>query len=160
MQNTEFQVPILELKSLHSQCTLKTIYPSREVIPDLWIVCHDIQSVPTDVEPHSGSWSIRGLRRAQELFSWVLHLSFPLKKLKPIRTSKYIRRKFILENTGHSVSPDQMLAVDTPTLCKLLCCGRQTAVQIGDLAHARITMNSRVLWSVQRIREYLYDISC
>ena len=53
-----------------------------------------------------------------------------------------------------------MLAVDTPTLCKLLRCGRQTAVQIGDLAHARITMNSRVLWSVQRIREYLYDISC
>jgi len=89
-----------------------------------------------------------------------LHLSFPLKKFKIIRTSYYIRRKTILENKGHSVSPDQMLAVDTPTLCKLLCCGRQTAVQIGDLAHARITMNSRVLWSVQRIREYLYDISC
>ena len=34
------------------------------------------------------------------------------------------------------------------------------AVQIGDLAHARITMNSRVLWSVQRVKEYLYEISC
>ena len=42
---------------------------------------------------------------------------------------------------------------------KLLCCGRHTAVQIGDLANARITMNTRVLWSVQRIKEYLYDIS-
>ena len=65
-----------------------------------------------------------------------------------------------MENKGHSINPDQMLAVDTPTLCKRLGCGRQTAVQIGDLAHARITMNSRVLWSVQRIREYLDDISC
>ena len=139
---------------------LENFIPPGEVIPDLRTVCHDTSSVPTDVEPHSGSWSIRGPRRAQELFSWVLHLSFPLKKIKIIRTSYYIRRKSILENKGHSVSPDQMLAVDTPTLCKLLCCGRQTAVQIGDLAHARITMNSRVLWSVQRIREYLDDISC
>ena len=48
---------------------------------------------------------------------------------------------------------------NTDTLCKLLCCGRHTAVQIGDLANARITMNTRVLWSVQRIKEYLYDIS-
>ncbi|MFR3175978.1 MAG: hypothetical protein ACLT3G_02885 [Acutalibacteraceae bacterium] len=52
------------------------------------------------------------------------------------------------------------MAVDTESLCKLLDCGRHTAVQIGDLAHARITMNSRVLWSVQRVKEYLYEISC
>ena len=49
---------------------------------------------------------------------------------------------------------------NTESLCKLLDCGRHTAVQIGDLAHARITMNSRVLWSVQRVKEYLYEISC
>ena len=48
----------------------------------------------------------------------------------------------------------------TPTLCKLLCCGRYTAIQIGDLAHARIVTNSRVLWSVQRIKEYVYKIAC
>ena len=64
-----------------------------------------------------------------------------------------------MDSTDKNFSPDQMLTVDTPTLCKLLCCGRYTAVQIGDLAHARITMNSRVLWCVQRIKEYLYDIS-
>lgn len=64
-----------------------------------------------------------------------------------------------MENNGNNLSPDKMLTVDTPTLCQLLCCGRQTAVQIGDLAHARITMNTRVLWSVQRVREYLYNIS-
>lgn len=60
----------------------------------------------------------------------------------------------------NDLSPDQCLAVDTESLCKLLDCGRHTAVQIGDLAHARITMNSRVLWSVQRVKEYLYEISC
>lgn len=57
----------------------------------------------------------------------------------------------------NDLPPEQCLAVDTDTLCKLLCCGRHTAVQIGDLANARITMNTRVLWSVQRIKEYLYD---
>ena len=38
----------------------------------------------------------------------------------------------------NDLSPDQCLAVDTESLCKLLDCGRHTAVQIGDLAHARI----------------------
>lgn len=61
---------------------------------------------------------------------------------------------------SNNLPPEQCLAVDTEKLCQLLNCGRYTAVQIGDLAHARISMNSRVLWSVQRIREYLYDISC
>ena len=44
----------------------------------------------------------------------------------------------------NDLPPEQCLAVDTDTLCKLLCCGRHTAVQIGDLANARITMNTRV----------------
>ena len=34
----------------------------------------------------------------------------------------------------NDLSPDQCLAVDTESLCKLLDCGRHTAVQIGDLA--------------------------
>ena len=38
----------------------------------------------------------------------------------------------------NDLPPEQCLAVDTDTLCKLLCCGRHTAVQIGDLANARI----------------------
>ena len=37
----------------------------------------------------------------------------------------------------NDLPPEQCLAVDTDT----------------------ITMNTRVLWSVQRIKEYLYDIS-
>ena len=60
----------------------------------------------------------------------------------------------------NDLSPDQCLAVDTESLCKLLDCGRHTAVQIGDLAHARITMNSRVLWSVQRVRDLMLTEPC
>lgn len=32
----------------------------------------------------------------------------------------------------NDLPPEQCLAVDTDTLCKLLCCGRHTAVQIGE----------------------------
>ena len=60
----------------------------------------------------------------------------------------------------NDLSPEQCLAVDTESLCKLLDCGRHTAVQIGDLAHARITMNSRVLWSVQRVKVLALFPSC
>lgn len=42
----------------------------------------------------------------------------------------------------NDLPPEQCLAVDTDTLCKLLCCGRHTAVQIGDLANARINNSS------------------
>lgn len=73
---------------------------------------------------------------------------------------KYLGRAIMEKRKPNDLSPDQCLAVDTESLCKLLDCGRHTAVQIGDLAHARITMNSRVLWSVQRVKEYLYEISC
>ena len=75
-----------------------------------------------------------------------------------------MQRGFImLDNTttvSSALNTEQLLTVDTPTLCKLLCCGRYTAIQIGDLAHARIVTNSRVLWSVQRIKEYVYKIAC
>lgn len=65
-----------------------------------------------------------------------------------------------MEKTRESNIPvEQRLTVDTDSLCKLLNCGRHTAVQIGDLAHARIVMNTRVLWSVQKVQEYVYDIS-
>lgn len=59
----------------------------------------------------------------------------------------------------NNLSPALRVAVTTDSLCELLDCGRYTAVQIGDLAHARVTMNSRVLWSVQKVQEYIYDIA-
>lgn len=58
------------------------------------------------------------------------------------------------------------LAVDTEKLCELLSCGRPTAVKIGDLAKARIEVGvnetskrPRLLWNVQKIQEYLNEIS-
>lgn len=60
----------------------------------------------------------------------------------------------------NDLSPDQCLAVDTESLCKLLDCGAAHGRPDRRPGHARITMNSRVLWSVQRVKEYLYEISC
>lgn len=50
-------------------------------------------------------------------------------------------------------------AVDTAELQQLLCCGRQTAQQIGEDAEAKIRVGRRVLWNVQRIQNYLNAIS-
>lgn len=53
---------------------------------------------------------------------------------------------------------------NTPAACTSACGTNPVtpiaAIQIGDLAHARIVTNSRVLWSVQRIKEYVYKIAC
>ncbi len=52
-----------------------------------------------------------------------------------------------------------LLAVDTVALQKMLCCGRYTAVQIGNLANARIQIGRRVLWNIKQIQRYLDDIA-
>lgn len=51
------------------------------------------------------------------------------------------------------------LTVDTQGLQNLLDCGRVTAVEIGSLAGARIEMGKRVLWNVNKVRQYLNAIS-
>ncbi len=43
--------------------------------------------------------------------------------------------------TSSALNTEQLLTVDTPTLCKLLCCGRYTAIQIGNLAPGRVTVD-------------------
>lgn len=52
-----------------------------------------------------------------------------------------------------------LLAVDTAALQKLLCCGRYTAVQIGNSANARIQIGRRVLWNLKQVQQYLDDIT-
>lgn len=54
---------------------------------------------------------------------------------------------------------DETLTVDTPHLMEMLEVGRATAVQIGTEAEARIQIGRRVLWNVEKIREYLSRIS-
>ena len=57
----------------------------------------------------------------------------------------------------NDLPPEQCLAVDTDTLCKLLLLWRHTAVQIGDLANARITMNTRV-YGVSSVSKNIFMI--
>lgn len=45
--------------------------------------------------------------------------------------------------------------VNTETLAEKLDCGRTTAVKIGEEAGAKIQIGKRVLWSVNKIQEYL-----
>lgn len=51
------------------------------------------------------------------------------------------------------------LAVTTNELQALLGCGRKSAVDVGELAEARIQLGKRVLWNVQKVQTYLDLIS-
>lgn len=51
------------------------------------------------------------------------------------------------------------LAVTTDELQALLGCGRKSAVDVGELAEAKIQLGKRVLWNVQKIQSYLDLIS-
>ena len=59
--------------------------------------------------------------------------------------------------TDNNVS--RRLAVDTKELQSMLCCGRDTAVKIGTEANSRIQIGKRVLWNVEKVQEYINDIS-
>lgn len=51
------------------------------------------------------------------------------------------------------------IAVTTDELQHLLSCGRDSATQIGESAEARIQIGRRVLWNVDKIKEYINLIS-
>lgn len=51
------------------------------------------------------------------------------------------------------------LTVTTEELQTLLGCGRKSAVDIGELAEAKIQLGRRVLWNVEKIKTYLNLIS-
>lgn len=51
------------------------------------------------------------------------------------------------------------IAVTTEELQYLLSCGRDSAVQIGESAEARIQIGRRVLWNVEKVKEYAKLIS-
>ena len=60
--------------------------------------------------------------------------------------------------TDNITSTDN-LAVNTPTLMKMLNCGKPTAVKIGTEAGAKIIIGRKILWNPRIIRLYLDDIS-
>lgn len=51
------------------------------------------------------------------------------------------------------------LAVDTEELQQLLSLGRKSAVEIGNLANAKIVVGKRIIWNLHKINEYLYSIA-
>ncbi|MDF2537743.1 MAG: hypothetical protein K0S76_764 [Herbinix sp.] len=51
------------------------------------------------------------------------------------------------------------LTVTTEELQALLSLGRQSAVEIGMKAEARVPINKKLLWNVKKIRDYLDKIS-
>ena len=61
--------------------------------------------------------------------------------------------KFCLRNQA------SRLTVTTDELQSLLGCGRKSAVDIGEMAEARIQLGKRVLWNVEKVRIYLNLIS-
>lgn len=50
---------------------------------------------------------------------------------------------------------DQQITVDVEKLAGMLSCGRATARKIGEQAGARITIERRVLYSVDAVKKYL-----
>ena len=57
------------------------------------------------------------------------------------------------------VQPSEKIAVNTNGLQAMLGCGRRSAVQIGELAEARIQFGKRVFWNVEKVRAYVNAIS-
>lgn len=51
---------------------------------------------------------------------------------------------------------EQPLTVDIEKLSAMLSCGHATAKKIGEQAGARIAVGRRVLYSVEKVRKYLY----
>lgn len=57
------------------------------------------------------------------------------------------------------IEKNRKLSVDTDGLQAILGCGRKSAVQIGELAEAKIRIGKRVFWNVEKVKLYLNDIS-
>lgn len=57
---------------------------------------------------------------------------------------------------GESV---KMIAVDIEKLSALLSCGHATARKIAEQAHAKITIGRRVLYSVEKVQNYLDSLA-
>ena len=54
---------------------------------------------------------------------------------------------------------DETITVDIEKLSAMLSCGRATARKIGEQAEAKICIGKRVLYSVDRVRKYINDVS-
>lgn len=53
----------------------------------------------------------------------------------------------------------EKITITTDELRALLGCGRKSAVEIGELAEARVQFGKRVLWNVEKVKVYINLIS-
>lgn len=53
----------------------------------------------------------------------------------------------------------EQITVDIEKLAAMLSCGRATARKIGEQAEARICIGRRVLYSVDKVKQYLCNLS-
>lgn len=59
-----------------------------------------------------------------------------------------------------TLPPDrQKITVTTEELQAMLSCGRKSAVDIGELAEARVQIGKRVFWNVEKVKAYIDLIS-
>lgn len=50
---------------------------------------------------------------------------------------------------------DDILCLDSFKLAQALGCGKPMAIQIGMEARARVEVGRRVLWNIEKIKEYI-----
>lgn len=63
------------------------------------------------------------------------------------------------KTTTFNSKMDNKLAVDIDGLMALLSCGAVTAKKIADCAEAKIVIGRRVLYNVDKIKQYLDSIA-
>ena len=64
-----------------------------------------------------------------------------------------------MRKTTDSSGTYHRLAVSAEVLAQMLDCGRATAVKIGSEAGARIQIGRRVLWNVNKVQQYIDNMS-
>lgn len=62
-------------------------------------------------------------------------------------------------STFNGLTQHKKITITTNALQELLDCGRQTAVNIGDAAGARVQIGKRLLWNVEKVKLYVDSIS-
>ena len=56
---------------------------------------------------------------------------------------------------NNDVPFNQRITVDTSGLMGLCSCGKQTALEIGNNAGAKVKIGKRTLWKVNKVMDYL-----
>lgn len=51
------------------------------------------------------------------------------------------------------------LLTNTQGLMKILSCGKPTAIKIGQEAQAKICIGRKILWNIDKVRQYLNEIA-